>query len=303
MKNVKGIIGVFTLMAAACAFAQVAAPQKPTLAIADVDATPALMQSIKKDGKESVFSRIAQSLGDEIAASLQGSNRFQIVARGDFDKLLKEQDFAQSGNVDVSDENAAQAGKIKGAQYLLVVTVTDFQDYSERAVFETLGKEAEKRILRFGVVAKRYSSTTGYLMDTFSYSMSSMDADEVLKNVYRSGNRNDALVSEITKISAKRIADGFADRVLPIRVLSARSGSATVNRGEGSELKVGDFVEFFATGNRLIDPDTREDLGFEEVYVGKGFVERMMPKYSQISLVEDRGVDVGGIARVVKKPE
>ena len=51
-------------------------------------------------------------------------------------------------------------------------------------------------------------------------------------------------------------------------------------------------------GEELIDPDTKESLGREEVLVGKARVVSVQPKSTTAELLEDNGVAVGAVLRL-----
>jgi hypothetical protein len=50
-------------------------------------------------------------------------------------------------------------------------------------------------------------------------------------------------------------------------------------------------------GQELIDPDTKESLGREEVKVGRVKITQVNPKTSQAQILEDTGIDTGAILR------
>ncbi|MEI9962926.1 MAG: hypothetical protein WDM76_17965 [Limisphaerales bacterium] len=57
------------------------------------------------------------------------------------------------------------------------------------------------------------------------------------------------------------------------------------------------MLNAFALGEELIDPDTKESLGREEVKVGKVKVTQVNPKTSLAEIVEDTGIDKGAVLR------
>ena len=73
------------------------------------------------------------------------------------------------------------------------------------------------------------------------------------------------------------------------------------NRGAGTDVEVGDEYNVYALGEEMVDPDTGEKLGSEEVLVGKMTVVEVSPKFSKGRLSEDNGVEKGQLARVSKK--
>lgn len=79
--------------------------------------------------------RVLQSMNGQLIDRINATRKFQVVARSDLDDIMKEQDFANSGNVDPDDKSASQRFKLSGMKYLLVTTADDFQDYNETATF------------------------------------------------------------------------------------------------------------------------------------------------------------------------
>ena len=73
--------------------------------------------------------------------------------------------------------------------------------------------------------------------------------------------------------------------------------TVTVNRGEGSGVVADQVLRVFAVGKELIDPDTQEVLGKEEVEIGKVRITDVLPKFSKASILEDRGIAEGALLR------
>lgn len=138
--------------------------QKETIGITAVKPTPALAQSVDRAGKRNEMDRVLQSMNGQLIDSMNATRKFQVVARSDLDDIMKEQDFASSGNVDPDDKSASQRFKLSGMKYLLVTTADDFQDYNETATFQGTGRKAMKRVIRFSCVGKIYDSTNGKLL-------------------------------------------------------------------------------------------------------------------------------------------
>jgi len=53
----------------------------------------------------------------------------------------------------------------------------------------------------------------------------------------------------------------------------------------------------FALGEPLIDPDTQEMLGREEVRVGKVRIVSVQPRFSTAEILEDLGITKGTVLR------
>ena len=85
--------------------------------------------------------------------------------------------------------------------------------------------------------------------------------------------------------------------VFPAKVIARRDTQVTINRGEGAGVAVGDVLNVYALGEEMIDPDTKESLGRDEVKVGKVKITEVDPKFSKADVIEDTGISPGAILR------
>ena len=290
-------IGFVFLSAALLPLLASAQEGKSTLAISSIKATPSLAASVKPDKKLEMDS-IIESLDSQLVDRINATRKFDVVGRSDLKEVVGEQDLGGSGNVDA--KTAAQAGKLTGAKYVLVATVDDFQDYVEKATFEGTGRTATKRVFRFSVVGKIYDSTTGKLLESANFRTGSDAFKQIQQErnyVVKDGELSDEMMVAVSRDMAEKIANRIADVVFPAKVLVKRDNAITINRGEGAGMAVGATFNVYALGQELIDPDTKESLGREEVKVGKVKVTQVNPKTSQAEILEDTGIDTGTILR------
>ena len=292
----KKTISIFIYaLTAGLAFAQMGVPSgtnKATLGVYGVNAIAGL-----KRGE--ALERVLQSMDSHLVSALGQTRKFTVVARSDWKSVMKEQDFSASGNVDPA--SAAKVGKALGAKYVLETTITDFQDYIETARFETIDKTAQKRILRFGAVAKLYDSTSGALVESADFTITNSDVADLPSYSQRSGNLNDALINDISRLMAKKIASRIADIAYPAKVLSVIGNQIIINRGDYSDIAVGDVYKIVAQGEAMVDPDTGEKLGNAEADVGSAVITEVLPKFSKAKLLENFGVQKGAVARKIQK--
>jgi curli biogenesis system outer membrane secretion channel CsgG len=293
------------------------AQDKATLAIGPVKATPSLLESVntktmagtvsgaKKEimqfDTKQELNRVIESLDSQLIDRVNATRKFEVVSRSDLAEVLKEQDLAASGNLDA--KAAAKAGKVSGAKYLLITTVDDFQDYIEKAVFEGTGQSATKRVFRFSVVGKLYDSTSGKLVESANFQTGNDEFKQIQTDrsyAAKSGELSDEMLVAIARSMAEKIANHFADVIFPAKVLVKRDNIVTINRGEGGGVAVGDVFNVFALGEAMIDPDTKESLGHEEVKVGKVKITQVGTKTSQAEILEDTGIDKGTVLHKAK---
>jgi curli biogenesis system outer membrane secretion channel CsgG len=295
----------------------VSAQEKATLAISSIKPTASLLASVnsktvvstetKAKAETTVFdtkqelNRIIESLDGQLIDRVNATRKFDVLSRSDLADVLKEQDLGASGNVDA--KTAAKAGKLAGAKYLLVATVDDFQDYVEKAVFEGTGQTATKRVFRFSVVGKLYDSSTGKLMESANFQTGNDEFKQIqMERSYavKSGELSDEMMVAIARNLAEKIANKLVDVIFPAKVLIKRDNLVTINRGEGGGVAEGDLFNVFALGEELKDPDTGEVLGREEVKMGKVKITQVNPKTSLAEILEDTGIDKGGVLRRAK---
>lgn len=293
------------------------AQDKATMAIGPVKPTSALLSAVstktvagtESGGKKEVMTfdtkqelnRVIESLDSQLIDRVNATRKFEVVSRSDLAEVLKEQDLGASGNVDA--KTAAKAGKVSGAKYLLLSTVDDFEDYIEKAAFEGTGQTATKRVFRFSVVAKLYDSTTGKLVESANFQTGNDEFKQIqMDRSYsvKSGELSDEMLVAIARSMAQKIANHFADVTFPPKVLVKRDNTVTINRGEGGGVAAGDIFLVYALGEEMIDPDTKESLGREEVKVGKVKITQVGARTSQAEILEDTGIDKGTVLRKAK---
>ena len=269
---------------------------KETLAISSIKATPSLESAMSGAGKKLSLGRVVEAYDSQLTAQVNATRKFEIVGRSDMKDILKEQELGQSGNVDA--KSAAQIGKLSGAKYLLVTTLDDFEDSTEKMEFKTLNKVGIKRKVRINAVAKIYDSTTGKLLESANIKTEKKDDRADASELKKDSELTDALLRDAVQESATKVAVHVADVIFPVRVLAKRDKSLTINRGEGTGVEVGQVWNVFAQGEELIDPDTKESLGREEVAVGKARITGVAPKTSTAEILEDTGIDKGAVLRL-----
>ncbi len=317
LKNLVVIAGLTLLPALA------SAQDKATIAISSIKPTPTLAAGLKTSTQvDSVtgnadrvktdattidtrqeLNRILESLDSQLIDRVNATRKFDVVSRSDLADILKEQDLGASGNVDA--KTAAQAGKLAGAKYLLVATVDDFQDYYEKAVFEGTGRSATKRVFRFSIVAKIYDSSTGKLVESANFQTGNDEfklIQEERNYSVNNGRLSDEMMVAIARSMAEKIANHVVDIIFPAKVLIKRDNTVTINRGEGGGVAAGDVFNVYAFGEELIDPDTKETLGHEEVKVGKVRISQVNAKTSTATVLEDTGIDKGAVLRKAAQP-
>ena len=106
----KKLIAIFLTVCAAAFAAENKAPRKSTIAVAKVSATPSLAKAVETNGGTPAMSRILEAMDANLSAAVQATRKFEVLTRSDIDAIVKEQSFAESGNVDSQSGQAAKIG-------------------------------------------------------------------------------------------------------------------------------------------------------------------------------------------------
>jgi hypothetical protein len=273
---------------------------KDTLGVAAISPTASLAQSVEQAGKSLSLRRVAESLDAQLIDRFNATRKFQIVATSDLKELVQKQELAHSGNYDASDPALPQLFRLAGTKYYLTTTLDDFQDYVEKATFEGTGRSATKRVIRLSCVGKIYETSSGRLLESANFQTGNdafKDVAEERSYAVKDGELSDAMLVAMSRDMAGKVAERVADVLFPAKVLARRDNIVTINRGDGAGVVRGDVWSVFALGEEMIDPDTKESLGREEVLVGKVKISLVTPMTSQAEILEDLGIAQGALLR------
>jgi hypothetical protein len=275
-----------------CAAASSAFAQRETIAVGAVKVTPAVSTKLSNAQKTLSAEQMSQSLMEQFNNSIQATRKFQVVVRSDLNDLITDDDKARALNPD------KQKGfNLAETKYLTVLTVDDYDDQTQRLDQKLSNTTLTKRTIRLSLITKVYETASGKLLESTSKSISSTEAQQRFNEASTDAEITDALIRTVVKDAADWAATQIVDVIFPVKIITKNDKSVTVNRGEGSGIVVDQVWRVFAVGKELIDPDTKEVLGKEEVEIGKVRVTDVLPKFSKASILEDRGIAEGALLR------
>jgi curli biogenesis system outer membrane secretion channel CsgG len=277
---------IYTILVSAVLLgATTAQAQRKQLAVGKVKTSASVTADASAKGSANSLMRVAEAIDGQLIDALNGTRKFEIIARSDLDALLEEGAFTGAG---------LQVG---GSDYLLVPVIDDYQDLIERATFEGIGATAEKRKIRLGMVARIYDSTSGKLIESANFQLDNKNMEKLLSNSSRNGSFSDELLRKIAEEMGGKIANRVVDVIYPARVIALTGPQVTINRGDGTGIRVGQAWAVYALGEEMIDPDTGESLGQSEVKVGTVRIDRVSPKFSTGTISENYGIAKGFVVR------
>lgn len=274
-------------------------PEKPRLAISSITATRPALDAARFQGQAQALEQIIAAADNQLLDALADTRRFDLVARSDLATVLKEQDLADSGLVDPSDPQTARAFALAGARYVATISIDNFQDAVATADFTGgLGNTSmERRTIQLQATLKVFDTTTGVLLDSTTLAIEDAQVRETLPGATQTGRLTNALLADVAHRLARDTANAIMNTIAPARVLAYTLGQVTLNRGEGTGIEAGQIWRAYHTGPALIDPDTGENLGREEIPVGWVRITEVTPKFSKATAIEDTGISQGAVLR------
>ena len=242
-----------------------------------------------------------QEITNRLVEGLRGSRRFRIYERDDSvlaKSVRKEQEFAMS---EYAQGNAADFGKLKNVNLLVQPILVDFKLSSSFKMDETVPDlYYRKDYGQISVTFKVLNTTTGEVKIQVT-DVAKYRGREITVEGRRGGPGKKAFLNLVNKVTQKGTSS-IVNALYPIKVIKSRAGQIFLNRGRGGGIAVGDKFQIFSAGEAMIDPDSGENYGAEEVPIGMVKIKRVTPKFSVAVAIGDLDDDPKS-GDVVRKPQ
>ena len=219
--------------------------------------------------------QLATTLTRALLADLTSSRRFEVIDRLDTKSLQAERDKTVK-NQYVSSSDKMRVSRDLAADLVISGTV-------ESVAFEL--KEVE-----FKAIQKSFSVPQGFAQ--ISYQVRNVATGEVrFSDVaslnftandfsgYGQGMTKISPAAAIAELASKQIALKILEASYPLVILSQEGDSVTLNQG-GDLVQVGALYDVFESGEKIVDPYTKESLGRRERPVGQIEIARVTSKFS-----------------------
>ena len=285
---------LFPLLASA---AELSAGEKDTILIGALKVQPSVIEMAELKNRQSELKRIINSLESQFISALNATRVFQLVERSRKADLELEQGFAAVA-VDPNDRNAAQTGKMAGAKFAFLPQIDGFEDKSDVAEYQAIGRASLSRKLFLSAVVQIVDTTTGKLLpDSPSIQLTKIEEIENARIGQLSGS--DEVIVALAKEMAKKLSQEVVALLRPAKVLTVTGRQVMFNRGSEAGFTKGDLVEIYAVQN-VKDEDTGE-IFRNEVPVGQAVINRIDKNQSYAAISgDDMGITKGCVVRFMK---
>jgi curli biogenesis system outer membrane secretion channel CsgG len=215
-------------------------------------------------------------MADMLTTALVKSGQYTVVERKEISAILDEQKLGQAGVV--TQESAAQVGKMLGVELAIVGSITEF-GYSKKDIGGSLkgfGLGVKKQKATVAVDVRLINTTSGEILK--AENVRKEESSNSLSVSTREGSFNNetdfdnSIVGKATRAAVDDIVVLINENseTLPWmgKVILVKEGTVYFKPGEDGGVKMGDRFAVFTKGEELIDPDTGLSLGSEEKKVG-----------------------------------
>ncbi len=258
------------------------AGKQDILNLEPVTANESVMTDSFQEGSGISFIRVSETLEGSLLAALNDARKFTVVYRGK------------------GSDPIAPLVAVEGRRIRLVNKIDDFQDYEKKASLEGLGEVVTKRTVRIGMVGSLFDVETSEMLASAKVRLERSETNVTRISDRRPVVRSQKILVEVSDAVAREMVTHCLDCLSPARVLAKTGKQITFNRGRDFGYPVGQYLEIYALGEDLKDPDTDESLGSEEVLVGSAKVRRLTEKFSTAFIIEDHGIEKSHVVRPIQ---
>ncbi|WP_143218563.1 CsgG/HfaB family protein [Achromobacter xylosoxidans] len=234
-------------------------------------------------------SALSADMRQSVTDKLVKSGRFTVLDRSNDAAFEKENDFLSSDNV--SDQQRARLGQAAGADFLLIIDLTQ-ASVSTRVQENNveLTGESTREVSQATRASVRYT-----LVEAATRAVKWSDSASFASG----GNKISAAMEQF---QGKMVGD-IIEIVNPAKVVAVQNGRVIINRGMGS-VNEGQVYDIYATGEELVDPDTGEKLGATEEKVASIKIGEIKAKVAYGAVVNGQleSIAKGSIARMAAPP-
>jgi curli biogenesis system outer membrane secretion channel CsgG len=217
-----------------------------------------------------------EGMSDMLTTELVKSGKYSVIERQEIEKVIEEQQMGQSGMV--SEQSAAQMGKLLGVELAIMGAVTEF-GYSKGGTggrFKGIGIGVSKETATVAVDVRFVNTTTGEILTAESVrkekSSSGLSVSTPEFGFDNEKDFDNSLVGKATREAIEDMMSLIEQKIEELpwggKIITVKDNTIYFKPGSDAGVKVGDSFVVYAEGEVLEDPDTGLILGSVEKKVG-----------------------------------
>lgn len=212
--------------------------------------------------------------------ALVNTRKFDVLEREELRVLAQEMAFGESEYVDMNE--VVKMGNMIGADYIVIPTISYLEVNTVEKNVPYIGGTQVSLEVTLGTAVRTVDVSTGKIIAS---NVNKLEKKEKVRQGMQVGSSVVEMIASVFKDSALAEAAMIVDVAYPIRIMSISGDTVMLNRGRGAMVK-GEELKVYNVGEMLIDPDTKESLGYAEEYVGTIRVTDVDQKTSKGVIIE-----------------
>lgn len=215
--------------------------------------------------------------------ALVNTRKFDVLEREELRVLAQEMAFGESEYVDMNE--VVKMGNMIGADYIVIPTISYLEISQVEKNVPYIGGTQVSLEATLGTAVRTVDVSTGKIIAS---NVNKLEKKERVKQGMNVGASVVEMIASLFKDSALAEAAMIVDVAYPIRIMSISGDTVMLNRGRGAMIK-GEELKVYNVGEMLVDPDTKETLGYAEEYVATIRVTDVDQKTSKGVIVDAVG--------------
>jgi hypothetical protein len=218
-----------------------------------------------------------------IIDALVNARKFDMLEREELRSVIRELNFGESDYVDTA--KVVKIGQLVGADYMVVPEIRYIQIMQESKVIPYVGGRQLTLDCKLATAVRTVNVSSGKIISSNIKDIAKRKRVRETDTPQTVRTAALDLIADTFRESGLREAANIVDVAYPIRVMSINGDTLMLNRGQGAILQ-GEVLKVFATGEVMVDPDTKENLGYQEAYVATIQVTEVDQKTSKAVVLE-----------------
>ena len=253
------------------------------------------------ENKTNIRNDVYVTLIDRMTNAIVNTRKFDVVDNARLSEVLKEREKINAGiTQETLDQNIAIAGfKIYG-------TITAFGVEASKVSGE--GFTGRKTTIQICLNVRFADVETGKLCSSKEVKVAMDKNDVVTSGTQKASNSEEMLISDaIVKVS-QEVTNELMELAYPVKVMAVSPDGEVVSLNLTKERARQDAVyKINALGEEMIDEDTNESLGRDEVTIAEVIITDIYPKFAKARVVHRISpgsvIQKGMFARLVTEAE
>jgi curli biogenesis system outer membrane secretion channel CsgG len=219
-----------------------------------------------------------EGMADMLTTALVKGGRYSVIERDKIASIMQEQQLGQSGMV--TEQSAAQVGKLLGVELAVIGNVTEF-GYSKKEMGGLLkskgfGLGVASQKATIAVDVRFVNTTTGEIINSENVrkeqSAKGLSVQSPDLGFDNQSEFDNSLVGKATRAAIEDIVlmldEQMGDMPWEGKIISVSGTTVYFKPGSDGGVKPGDVFVVYSKGEELIDPDTGLSLGSDETKAG-----------------------------------